>query len=82
MEALLKSVESYKVESAIIDNSLLEIKTSFQESKEKFIEVWNKAKKNEQVLMNANIDPVAACVSPKDLETCKDLIKIGRLSFD
>jgi hypothetical protein len=71
-------VETIKVENALDENVDIELK----KSKEKFLEAYNKGKESENSFTNSITDPVASCVSPKDFEDSKDLVKVGRLSFD
>jgi|GEM_PF-2206630 hypothetical protein len=85
INCLFANVQKNSQETDLTNNSALQEEKEFQDAKEKFIEALNKAKQKEQLSIvteaetyNA-IPVVSACVTPKDLEDCRDLIKIGRL---
>lgn len=50
-------------------------------SKKNFIEAWNRAEIAAKKGNNFSINPVAACVTPRDLKDSSDLKIIGRLSY-
>jgi hypothetical protein len=50
-------------------------------AKKNFIEAWNKAKQAVNDTGDFSNNPVAACVSPRDIKNSSDLTNIGRLSF-
>lgn len=85
VNCLLANVQKNSQETDLTDNSTLQEAKEFQEAKEKFIEALNKAKQREQPFLlseaetDNSISVVSACVTPRDLEDCKDLIKIGKL---
>ncbi|WP_069999665.1 hypothetical protein [Cellulosilyticum sp. I15G10I2] len=60
---------------------LNEIDEELLKAKQNFIDIWHKAKQAEYNILDFVSYPVAACVSPKDISTSKDLQNIGRLNF-
>jgi len=85
VNCLLANVQKNFQETDLTDNSSPQEEKEFKEAKENFIEALNKAKQKEQPFLATEAETynemsvVSACVTPKDLEDCKDLIKIGRL---
>ncbi len=83
LNELIRNSKEELVEISKVDNTLDEnVDIELKESKERFLEAYRKVKESENLHMNSIADPVASCVSPKDFENSKDLIGVGRLSFD
>ncbi|WP_411682147.1 hypothetical protein [Clostridium thailandense] len=84
---LLANVQKSFKETDLDDNQDLQVDKDLQKAKEKFVAALNKANQKKQLSAAPELETdnalsvVSACVTPKDLEKCKDLIKLGRLTI-
>jgi len=79
----MKNSQEAKTAVSTIENTVdNNMDIALKKSKERFLEAYNKVKEKENSMKWSINDLADSCVSPKDFEYSKDLIKIGRLSFD
>ncbi|AOY78135.1 hypothetical protein [Clostridium formicaceticum] len=71
--------EALKIEST--NEVVEELDKELIQAKQKFMEVWRKVKQEENTMHALPLDPVSACVTPKDIEKSPDLEKLGRLQL-
>jgi len=83
LNQLIKNSKEESIQVCNVENTLEQnVDIELKKAKERFLEAYNRVKETENSLIDSITDPVASCVSPKDFEDSKDLIKVGRLSFN
>ncbi|SCY90353.1 C40 family peptidase [Alkaliphilus peptidifermentans] len=70
----IRDISNSNADLAVIDIDLYN-------SKQRFVDMWSKLKEEENTLYSIPLNPIAPCVTPKDLEKSRNLIKIGELEF-
>jgi hypothetical protein len=80
----LKMADVLKSTTDILNNPVNtdDMEIDFLNAKKNFIEVWNKAKEAGNDTGDFSNNPIAACISPRDIKDSNDLKRIGRLSFE